>query len=112
MHLIEDTQLTEYTWQSFCKFNAFNLVYMIMMMRCAQLIAHIIDRMVLKQRPSFPEIYMKQLTEYIGRTTSGTEPRGNMKTIGNTDTFDVIMMIRWVTNIPTRSPQLELVSWT
>ena len=35
-----------------------------------------------------------------------------MTTMGKTDTYDLIMIIRWVTNISSRSPKLEWTSLT
>ena len=37
---------------------------------------------------------------------------GNMTIMGKVDTSDLMMTMRWVTNIFSRSPQLDCVSWT
>ena len=42
------------------------------------------------------------MTAYHGTTTSGTQPRKNMTTMGKIDTSDLMMMIRWVMNISSR----------
>ena len=40
-----------------------------------------------------------KVTAYDGTTTSGTQPRQNITTMGKIDTSDLIMMIRWVMTI-------------
>ena len=51
------------------------------------------------------------VAQYDGATTSNTKALKNMKTIGKIDTCDLILM-RWVTNISSRSSKLEWDSWT
>ena len=45
-------------------------------------------------------------TAYDGTTTPGTQPRKNMTTMGKIDT-SVLMIIRWVLNVSSRSPKPE-----
>ena len=54
-------------------------------------------------KPSFPFIYMK-CTTYYGTTTSGTQPRKNMTTMGKINISDLVMMLRWVMNMSCRPP--------
>ena len=56
--------------------------------------------------------YMKQLTEYDGKTTSDMQPWKNMTITANVDTWDLMMIIIWVTNTYSWSSKLEWVSWT
>ena len=51
------------------------------------------------QKPTFPGIYMTQLTAYDGTTTSGIQPWKNVTTMGKVYTSDLIMIIQWVTTI-------------
>ena len=50
----------------------------------------------------------EQLAEYDGTTNSDN----NMTTIGKVDTSDLMMMIRWITNVSSRSPRPEWITWT
>ena len=80
---------------------------------CTRLFAHIIilhgkkwNKIQLSQ-----DIYVK-LTAYDGTTTSGTQPPKNMTTMGKVDTSDLTMIMRWVINISSRSPELQWTSLT
>ena len=59
-----------------------------------------------KQKPPFRDIYKKP-TAYNGTTTWGTQPRKHMTTMGDIDTSDLTMSIRWVTNSSSQLPNLN-----
>ena len=61
--------------------------------------------------PSCRGIYRKP-TAYDGTTTPVTQPREYMTTMGKVDTLYLMMIIRWVMNISSRSPTLERASST
>ena len=60
---------------------------------------------------SFHGIYMKA-TAYDDTTSSGTQPQKILKTMGMVDTSDLMMIIRWIINISSQSPELEWASLT
>ena len=79
---------------------------------CTHLFVHTaISTAVTKHKPSFNGICMKQLTRYDGTATSVSEPRKNMATIGKVDTSDLMMIIRWFTNIYSELPKHARFSW-
>ena len=59
-------------------------------------------------KPIFPGIYMKPIA-YDVTVTSGTQPWNNMTTMGNVNTSDMMMIIRWVINISSHCRHQELL---
>ena len=45
-------------------------------------------------------------------TTGDTQPQKDMTTVKIVDTFDLMMIVRWVTNISYQSPKIELACQT
>ena len=118
--LIIDTHSTECTWQAFLEVQYFHIhlhnddnevVWCAIRPTAHDVLGYLRRsqdcRVIKKYNTSFFEIYMKP-TAYYGTTTSGTQPWKNMTTMEKSDTSDLIMIIRWVTNIPSGSPKLEL----
>ena len=105
IHIILDIQSTEYTWQAVDIFNA--LKFGITMIRSH----HILNSSYRNKHPAFPEyiyihifiyinIYIYEAADrmwwYNQLRYTATE---NMTTMGKVDTPDLIILIRWVTNI-------------
>ena len=118
--LLLDTHVTEYTRQTFYMSITFREVCIRMIMRlsnvqtkkydlqailhpvnCARHTQHSSDG----NKNSFPGIYIKQLTEYDGTTTSDTTTE-NITAMGTIDISYLMMMITWVINISSLSLEL------
>ena len=101
IHIILDTPSTEYTWQAVDIFNA--LKFGITMIRWH----HILYSSYRNKHPAFPEYIYTYIYIYIyiyeaaDRMWWYNQLRytENMTTMGKVDTPDLIILIRWVTNI-------------
>ena len=51
-------------------------------------------------------------TAYDDKTTLGTQPRKNMTTMEKVDTSDLMMIVRWVMDMSSRSTKFEWASST
>ena len=60
--------------------------------------------MVMETILNVPVTYMTQLTDYVGTTTSDTQPQKNIATMGNVGTSDFMMILWWNKIISSRSP--------